>query len=165
MSASDFADLALFAEHLLSRGATTLAALHDGLERAAVIIERTAKDEIGVYQPATGSFPAWAPLAESTVEDRVSKGYSANEPLLRDGTLRDSISHETKGLEAVIGSTSDIAAYQEFGTETIPPRPFIGPAAFVNKDNIQKLIGAAAVAGLTDGKPITQAMGYDFSTK
>ena len=31
-----------------------------GLETCAMMIEGTAKAEIGKYQPAVGSFPAWA---------------------------------------------------------------------------------------------------------
>ena len=66
------------------------------------------------------------------------------EPLLRTGGLRDSISTHVEGAEATVGSVSPIALYQEQGTEHIPPRPFLGPAAFEGK----KPIGAAVAMHL-----------------
>lgn len=159
---TEFGSLAAFAEHMIVREISTLAALHHGLESVAKVIESTAKSEIGVYQPETGPFQEWAPLADSTEAEKARLGYPADAPLLRDGTLRDSIKHEVSGLEAVIGSESDIAAYQEFGTKTIPPRPFIGPAAFRNKENIEAMIGGAVVTGLVGGDLIHHSLGYNI---
>jgi phage gpG-like protein len=161
----EFKTFGAFAAHLITRQLATHEMLHLGLRHIAHKIEETAKEEIGVYQPEVGPFPAWPQLADATVEDRIAQGYSANEPLLREGSLRSSISHEVKGLEAVIGSTSDIAVYQELGTEKIPPRPFLGPAAFRNKDVIEKTVGAAAVAGIAGGRPIDEARRYGFKTE
>ncbi|HEV2700470.1 MAG TPA: hypothetical protein VGV09_02480, partial [Steroidobacteraceae bacterium] len=100
--------------------------IHEGLEHVGKRIEATAKKEIGTYQPEVGQFPAWAPLAESTMADRVAQGFPADEPLLRTGELRDSISHEVRGHEVAIGSTSDVMVFQELGTSRIPPRPVLG---------------------------------------
>jgi len=161
----EFRSFGAFAEHLITREAATAVALHEGLEHVARAIEKTAKEEIGTYQPDVGPFPAWAPLADATVEDRISQGYSPDEPLLRTGELRESISHEVSGLEAVIGSTSDIALYQELGTASIPPRPFLGPAAFRNKTKILETVGIAAVRGIAGGAPIAESLGYDFTAK
>jgi HK97 gp10 family phage protein len=138
------------------------AELRRGLEASAKAIEETAKAEIGKYQPEIGPFPEWPELAESTQQDRERQGYPANEPLLRRGDLRDSIERQVGNLEAVIGSKSEIAAYQEFGTDKIPARPFMGPAAFRNKDKIAKAVGAAVVSGLFGGGRIHQALGYDM---
>lgn len=158
---SSFGQLAVrFAELQLAE----FTALHHGLKKAAELVEKTAQDEIGNYQPAVGPFPAWAPLAESTKEDRVRLGYTPDDPLLRSGELRDSISHQVLGLEAAIGSTSDIMVYQEFGTATIPPRPVLGPAAVHNLEKIHKIIGVAAVSGILGGERISGALGYDFET-
>ena len=154
--------LASFAEHLVMREIATLEALHHGLDAVAKKIEATAKEEIGVYQPEVGPFQEWAPLADSTENEKARLGYAVDAPLLRDGTLRDSIKHEVAGLEAVVGSESDIAAYQEFGTDKIPPRPFIGPAAFRNKENIEKMIGGAVVTGLIGGEVIHPSLGYNI---
>ena len=161
----EFNSLASFALHLVKLEATEVLALHHGLKQVAEHIEKTAKDEIGYYQPAVGPFPAWQELAESTKADRMNKGYDPDEPLLRDGTLRDSIVHEVGGLEAVIGSKLDIALYQELGTEKIPPRPFLGTAAFISKKKIEKILGAAAVSGLLGHKIIHPSLGYDFESE
>ncbi len=140
-----------FALHLAERAAAVEVAIHEGLDLAAAVVEREAKDQIGSYQDATGPFPAWQELAASTKADRVRQGYPENEPLLREGDLRDSIAHEVSGLEAVIGSESDIASYQELGTTTIPPRPFLGPAALKSKERIGKILGLAVAEALMYG--------------
>jgi HK97 gp10 family phage protein len=150
-----------FAEFLAASITKEHVALQSGLKACAKVIERTAKSEFGVYQKSVEHFPAWEELADSTKEDRVRQGFSENEPLLRTGKLRDSISHEVSGLEAVIGSDSDVMVYQEFGTEKIPPRPVLGPAAFRNKQKIQKILGNAAITGMMGGERIDASLGYD----
>ena len=152
-----------FALKLLEMEVATVLSLKAGLHAVAEKVENTAKDKIGHYQLESGPFPAWAELADSTKADRMNKGYDPDEPLLREGTLRDSIVHEVEGLEAIIGSKSDIAVYQEFGTARIPPRPFIGPAAFENRHKIEAIIGLATITGLTLGKAIPSELGYDIS--
>lgn len=114
------------------------------LEVAAKIIQAEAKRVIGTYDYN------WPQLAESTQADRSKKGFPANEPLLRTGALRDSI-HVTivePGHIAIVGSDSDNAVYQEFGTSTIPARPFLGGAVASTKKEIRKvvreIVGAAA---------------------
>lgn len=161
----EFESVALFAEHLLTLEVAIAATTHRALEKAARIVEKDAKGQIGTYQGAVGPFQDWAELAESTKEDRIRRGYTANDPLLRDGKLRDSIQHEVEGHEAVIGSKSDIAAYQEFGTPTIPPRPFMGPAVFKNKKKIQQILGEALVEGLVGGQKVHPLLGYDDEIK
>lgn len=157
-----FESMAHFAEYLLKATAGEAIALHEGLEKCAKLVEKTAKEEIGEYQAAAGPFPAWAELADSTKEERVRLGFTEDDPLLRTGALRDSITHETNGLEAVIGSTSPVMAYMEFGTATIPARPAIGPAAYRNKERIQSIIGAAAISGYFAGVPIHPNLGYEM---
>jgi HK97 gp10 family phage protein len=138
-----------------------LGEMRRGLTKSAGLIESTAKLEIGEYQPAVGPFPKWAELAEDTKIDRVQHGYPENEPLLRSGELRDSIKREVSDLEAVIGSESEIAAYQEFGTDKIPPRPFMGPALFNNREKIAKILGAAVAIGVSGGQRAAASLGYD----
>ena len=143
--------LSEFALHLLEVEAAELLALHHGLKKCAAAIEATAKAEIGTYQRGVGYFPPWQELAPATKADRVHKGFTENDPLLRTGGLRDSISSEVHALEAAIGSTSDIMVYQELGTSTIPPRAVLGPAAVRNHKRIEMILGEAAVAGLLYG--------------
>lgn len=103
-------------------------------------IRDRAKEKIGEYQSSSHGFDAWAPLAQSTMDQRVSKGFPANNPLLRSGELRDSITMRSDGNGVIIGSPLDIALYQENGTEHIPPRPFLGPAAGEVMDSAPELI-------------------------
>lgn len=87
-----------------------------------------AQSYLGQYQPASPPYGPWAPLADFTVRDRVARGYPPDEPLLRTGELRDSISGRVDGRSAVIGSGSRIAFWQELGTSRMPARPFLGRA-------------------------------------
>lgn len=132
-------NLEQFARELSSASASIATGLEVSFRVIVKEIEETAKEEIGVYQPAYGPFDAWAPLAESTKADRVRKGYTEDDPLLRSGELRDSIQSEVVGLAAIVGTKSEIGFWQEVGTSHIPPRPFMGPA-YVRK--IDPLIDA-----------------------
>lgn len=158
----NFNSLADFATHLVMLETAEVVALHKGIDHVAVLIEKTAKSEIGNYQNAVGPFSEWAELADSTEAEKARKGYPSDAPLLRTGDLRESITHETEGLRAIIGSTSKIMEYQEFGTSRIPPRPVIGPAAFRNQEAIQEIVGSAAVTGLIGGDLIHPSLGYDM---
>ena len=150
--AKEFSSLGDFALHLVKVQAAVKVAEHQGLKRVAQLIETTAKDELGNYQGEIGPFPAWAQLADSTEEQKARMGYPVGAPLVATGEMRDNISHEVIGTNAVIGSPDDRAIYQEMGTPTIPPRPFLGPAVYTNKENIHKIIGRAVVAGILTGE-------------
>lgn len=158
----DFTGLGAFAAHLVAADAAVVLSLHKGLKTVARAIEKTAKKEIGTYQPEVGYFAAWEELADSTKRDRVRQGFTEDEPLLRTGELRDSISHEVGGLEAVIGSDSDVMVWQELGTKTIPPRAVLGPAAIHNEEKVGKILGGATVRGLLGGELMPAELGYDF---
>lgn len=67
-----------FAAHMLAAGADMKLAEEAVLEKACVMVEKEAKDVIGTYRYD------WP----QRQEQRASLGYAANEPLLRDGTLR-----------------------------------------------------------------------------
>ena len=99
-------------------------AKESALEFGARAIQHEARRVIGTYDYG------WPELAPATQADREKKGYAPDEPLLRDGTLRDSIKYTVINKEeAEIGSDSDIAVYQELGTATIPARSFLAGAA------------------------------------
>jgi HK97 gp10 family phage protein len=151
MSMREFESITGFLVHLAAAEVAVHVAAHHALDLAAQIIELDAKGQLGAYQPDAGPFVAWAELADSTKADRLHNGFTENDPLLRSGALRDSISREVHGLEAAIGSTSDIAVYQELGTDKMPPRPFLGPAAFNNKQKIEKILGSAVMHALEYG--------------
>jgi len=140
-------DLDAFARSIAFASSAIAADLEVKFHGIVKEIEETAKEEIGVYQSAVGPFDAWSPLTESTIAGRISKGYSADEPLLRSGELRDSIESEVVGLAAIVGTKSDIGLWQEVGTDRIPPRPFIGPAYVRKIDPLMEAIGAAIASG------------------
>jgi HK97 gp10 family phage protein len=137
-----------FIAHLTAASLAVRNHQHEALEKAARVVEAEAKREIGHYQGEAGQFAPWAELADSTKADRVRQGYAENEPLLRDGTLRDSIGHVVRGNEAVIGSASEIAVYQELGTDKIPPRSFLGGALVRKSDQVAQILGEGVVKAL-----------------
>lgn len=117
---------------------------HHALEEAAKLVETEAKRVIGTYDYG------WPELADATKEDRNRKGYADNEPLLRDGALRDSIEHKVVSREeAQIGSDSDVAVAQELGTATIPPRSFLAGAAAHKEKEVVEILGHHTVRAFT----------------
>jgi phage gpG-like protein len=121
--------------------------VHICLEKAAEIVLQESKDEIGTYQGAAGTTAAWESLAPSTQEERSRLGYTADEPLLREGNLRDSLTSEIEGDTAYIGSNSEVAKYQELGTAKIPPRSFLVGAAYrKEQDVVNEFGGAVSIA-------------------
>ena len=118
------------------------------LEKACQMIEDEAKGAIGNYKYG------WPQLAESTQQERVAQGYSANEPLLRTGQLRDSIGHVVvSSKEAFIGTNDPIAPYQEFGTSKIPPRPFLGGALAASEGKIERMAARMVEGAMLHGGP------------
>jgi hypothetical protein len=158
----EFGTLADLAAHLAKETVGGLTHTRDGIAAAAQLLEREAKAEFGHYQPAAGPFASWPELADATKADRVAQGYTENDPLLRDGTLRDSIKREVEDWEAIVGSEDPVMLYQELGTERIPPRPVLGTALWLNIDKVQKLVGFAAVSGFVGGDRIDPSVGYDL---
>lgn len=94
----EFASLGQFAAHLMTRQAAVALELHAGLVEVANNVRDTARQELGTYQKAIGPFPAWAQLKEETQVERVRQGYTANDPLLRSGEMRDSVHREVSAL-------------------------------------------------------------------
>lgn len=151
-----FNGFASFARHLMRTAAIGEEVSSHLAKEGGKVVQKDAQARIGEYQDGVGEFTAWANLAESTVNDRLSKGFSPDDPLLRTGSLRDSIEVHEDGAEVVVGSASDIALYQECGTDKIPPRPFLGPAGFTSREKIERGVGlgtAAWVAGVGWKRP------------
>jgi HK97 gp10 family phage protein len=128
----------------------------EALRKSGELIQKAAQHKIGEYQAASGPFAAWEPLTESTVDDRKRRNYTPNDPLLRSGELQRSIVIEAGVNKVLIGVKSaptedgkadigDIAVYQELGTATIPPRPFLGPALHENRKEAIELFKIALV--------------------
>ena len=142
----EFNGFGLFAAHLMRTAAIGEEVSHHITKEAAEIVQDDAQARLGIYQDHIGPFNAWEPLADSTVAERVNKGLTPNDPLVRTGDLRDTILITQQGGEAVVGSDSEIARYQEQGTERIPPRPFLGPAGFASRRRIVVLATNTVVA-------------------
>lgn len=130
-----------------------------GLERVAKVLAKDMRQQIGHYQPAVGPFPSWDALSPTYEARKVAAGFKAGAPLLRTGEMRDSIGHEVKGDQAVIGAKDPKAIAHELGTAKIPPRPFIGPAVFRNRKLIEQILGDALRDGVLGGE-LTDAGGY-----
>lgn len=134
----NFAELA---DLIQAQTAALPAAIREGVATGAELIAQDARDRIGTYQDAVGDLPAWAPLSEATQADRVAKGFTADDPLLRSGKLRDSIEVREVEEGAEIGvfdpEMTTIAAAMEFGywnaRAQIPvaPRSYLRSAAEV----------------------------------
>lgn len=95
----------------------------------------SAKAKLGTYQSAVGPFPAWDPLAVSTMRIREALGATPNDPLLRFGQMHDETFGilQSSGPERylmTVGSEADYAWRQELGDGRTPPRPWLGPALF-----------------------------------
>lgn len=126
----------------------------EGMRATALSVQDDAKSRIGHYQAG------WEMLAPSTIADKRSQGFLGplpggdgdQNPLLRTGEMRDSIGCWSTPSEFIVGSTSDILKYQEFGTKTIPPRPVLGPALFHTMPFAVKVIGKAVRNTIADEK-------------
>lgn len=97
--------------------------------------------------------PEWRPLAASTVKEKTDLGfvgrYSATDPLLRTGEMRDSIEGRADHDGFVVGSTSKKALWQEMGTSRgIPPRPFLALALMRNTEHLADRYGRLAAMAL-----------------
>lgn len=152
--------VAQFAAHLAKLSAVGPEVMHLSAEKCGEIVERSAKAEIGMYQPKAGPYEEWPELEYSTQvahQRAMQSGHAAPDadvesPLLVTGELRSSITHYTRGEKTVIGSTSPLMVYHEFGTRTVPPRPVIGRAMFINSVRIQVGLGRvldAWIAGMS----------------
>lgn len=148
----EFTGFLAFAEHLITLGVKEKILQHGCLEEACVQIEHRAKEKFGEYQEQAGPFEAWAPLSPATIEDRIAKGYTPDDPLLRSGATRDSIEHKIIGNEGHVGSDSDILLWLELGTSKMPPRSTLGGAAFELEPKIREEIGIEYAAFLSGGK-------------
>lgn len=155
MAVREFDSFEGMAMHLLLAKGVTAAALHLAVKDAVKIVKEDAQQQIGHYQDAVqaqrgdiGVFPAWAPLADSTEREKERLGYPLDAPLLRDGEMRESIDGEAMGLKGIVGSKDEKMMYHELGTERMPPRPVLGPAAAKHEEEIQRLMLEALAGAL-----------------
>lgn len=99
-------------------------------------MKRTARGYIGQERTT------WAPLAARTVREKTRLGFtgrvSPTDPLLRRGTLKESIEGHSEPMKSIVESADPVAGFQELGTrgwhggQHVPPRSFILDAARAN---------------------------------
>lgn len=149
-----------FALFLKRAAALARAEQAKGLREASEMFAAEARGYIGHYQQEHGPFPEWPKLAETTLEGftsesghhfpgKIELGYSPpDNPLLREGDLKDSIRPAHNETHAVVGSDSDVAVWQELGTKKMPARSFLGRAVFVNAQEAAKIVLSAVLTPL-----------------
>lgn len=71
-------------------------------------------------------------------------------PWLRTGALQASIASQASESEAVVGSADPVAVYQERGTSTIPPRPFLAPAGAAGAEDAARRVGRTIVDAIKE---------------
>lgn len=113
-----------------------------GLTDRLTRLDLVATEHAALEQAATG--------LQDAVRQRLSHtpGQPHEAPWLRSGTLRGSITHEIDGTEAVVASADPIAADQECGTRTDPPRPFLAPVAAAEANGLVTGIAVAVLGRL-----------------
>lgn len=135
---------------MLSRSlATVVPRLEIGLDKVGMLAESIAAEIPGHDQPG------WAPLAPSTLADKVKNNWPVPSPLKRTGDMAASYKKEVDpfGLEMIIGSPDKIALYQEMGTSRgIPPRPVCEAALKRSLPYAADVFGEIAISLLTGKK-------------
>jgi hypothetical protein len=156
-----FPSMAAFLAYWTTRPAVAKDYLRRGIADGAAVIRDDAKGRLGRYDGNQ-----WAPLAERTKDQRERLGFAPDDPELRTGRLRDNILSSAEDGRAAVGvpdaivgggsvrdpvrNIGEVALWQEVGTNAIPARPFLGPAAQANGRRVAEHLGrslAAALAG------------------
>lgn len=141
----NFAELA---DIIAAQAAAIPEAAREGVAAGAELVKKDAQERIGEYQDAVGDLPAWAPLADVTKADRVQRGFTEDDPLLRSGKLRDSI--EVRGVDegAAIGvfdpEMTTIAASMEYGYYNVRAGRPVAPRSYLRAASETKGEAAAA---------------------
>lgn len=145
---------------LLEIPVKTHVAVNVGMNKAAILVRDTATKKFGEYQPAVGEFPAWELLKPETVERKTEAGSQGDDPLVGHypkGTkgnavwsapLQTTVEMQVDGWMAHVGTKDQLGEYHEYGTENIPPRPFLRPALFEKTEEIKVLVTEAVFEAL-----------------
>ena len=135
-----------FAKMLVRAAETAEVGLVEPTEVVMKAVAAEAKRVIGTYEYG------WPQLAEATQDDRVARGFPANEPLLRTGDMRASIATKAEavagGVEGLVYSDQKEALWAELGTmgpgHGQPPRSFLFKSLWLATPVIAKTFGKFA---------------------
>ncbi|WP_215755097.1 hypothetical protein [Acetobacter sp. P5B1] len=153
----EFKTIDAFIKHLSGRVLVDLPlAVHRGVEDGGELIKRETQKQLGQYLDGPEPGLPTAPLADSTIDDRIRKGFTPDEPGLRTGDMRDSygvrVSEGALRTEASIGSDDIKAVVFELGrmeqANYQPPRPELSVAAFRNEHKVAAGIGRMVVRAI-----------------
>jgi hypothetical protein len=119
-------------------------------------VQGEVQREIGNYQGAIGPFPAWAPLAQATLDTKANAGLGRgypDTPLYATGAFAQDVSFcvDLGSLSVTIGTNAPEISYTELGTRTMPPRPIFGPSCLRVLPHMLPLVASAAFGGITGG--------------
>lgn len=158
----EFEGLEAFAFQLVAMSVLWREERKQALKAVGNLLTRDMRAQIGAYQPQVGNYLEWAPLADSTEDEKARLGAPADAPLERWGDLAKSFRSTVEGSEELIaGSTDPVMEYHEFGTDKMSPRSVVGPALYKNIEAIRKLIGYSAADTIVSG----QRLGYRFDAE
>ena len=100
-----------------------LAALATGKEE--IVLGAMAETTVKHQRAIMGDVTRLETLKPATQAERIRLNYTPNDPLVRSGKLRASISAAVMPGMSIAGSTSDLMPFHEFGEGHNPPRPDI----------------------------------------
>lgn len=159
-----------FVAHLQNRVLPSLpVAVHRGVQDGAELIRDTTKEQIGQYLDGPEEGLPTAPLADRTIDDRIRKGFTPDDPGLRTGEMRDSygarVGVEGLAVESSIGSDDPNATYFELGTVRNgqfhqPPRPELSVAANRCEQKVARGIARMVVRAL-EGRALPNAKSHE----
>jgi hypothetical protein len=153
MHTRHFNSLGEFARFTSGLGLQKLAADVQGRSVVAHHLTKEVRDVIGDREKLKPY------LADSTVIERLEKGFSADETLLRTGELQRSIGWEhVSVLTTVVASSDPKAVFHEFGTPRTPRRSFLASTAAEHNTTLFAMYVAAFGLRFVTGKNTTNAM-------
>jgi hypothetical protein len=165
--ALSFSSPKAFAEFLASAAENSQKSAVEAMSEGGAALRDMVKASIG----QEGN-PGWAPLSDATMEGfyhqagfripgKTELGYGpGQQPLLRDGELRDSYVYEMEKEDGKftvsVGSDMKLAAWQEMGTPDavypIPPRPVLGAVFAQHGEEVVDRVAARIIDALIGGQ-------------
>lgn len=159
MNTVTFTSMADFATALRKLKTAVKPSVVASLRDVGEVVLEEARDSIGEYQDGAGPFAPWAPLADSTQEDRIRLGFTPDDPLLREGKLYGSyemdFGKQTQDVvEMGVGSELPQALGLELGgayngaAPNAPPRSVLGRAFVVTEDRTFRMFSNRLISRL-----------------